>query len=180
MSSKKTIHFIITGGTIDSYYRGEEDTAKPRQHSVLPRFFSEIVKLNDIEVRTTEVCMKDSRALSIDDMGKVASMIESNPERIFIVTHGTYTMPDTGRFLQSKLNRKNATVVLTGAMIPLEGFSPTDAGFNLGFAVAKALELPSGVYIAMNGSILDPSKTIKVLSEGRFRGFGEEESGFSK
>ena len=53
-------------------------------------------------------------------------------------------------------------------MIPLIGFSPTDAGFNIGYAVAKSQELESGIYVCMNGKIFNPEEIIKVLSEGRF------------
>lgn len=32
------IHFIITGGTIDSHYDGSKDTALPNEESVIPGF----------------------------------------------------------------------------------------------------------------------------------------------
>ncbi|MBI5733640.1 MAG: hypothetical protein HY973_01710 [Candidatus Kerfeldbacteria bacterium] len=53
-------------------------------------------------------------------------------------------------------------------MIPLVGFSPSDAPFNLGYAVAKVLELPPGVYVCMNGKVFEPEEVMKVLYKGKF------------
>lgn len=36
------IHFIITGGTIDSYYDGTKDTAVPRETSIIPDFIQSL------------------------------------------------------------------------------------------------------------------------------------------
>jgi len=46
--------------------------------------------------------------------------------------------------------RTRQTVVLVGAMVPFNQ-NESDALFNLGYAIASARQLPSGVYIAMNG-----------------------------
>ena len=43
------------------------------------------------------------------------------------------------------------TVVLTGAMVPY-AFGSSDGLFNLGSALSFVQVLPSGVYIAMNGT----------------------------
>ena len=49
-------------------------------------------------------------------------------------------------------------------MIPLEGFVPTDAGFNLGYAVAKSQDLKEGIYVCMNGRIFSPEEVVKKLN----------------
>ncbi len=77
-------------------------------------------------------------------------------------------MPDTARFLKANLKRKDQTVVLTASMIPLNGFSPSDAPFSLGYAVAKLEELEPGVYVAINGRVFSPEEVMKVMSEARF------------
>ena len=77
-------------------------------------------------------------------------------------------MPDTARYLKAHLKRKSKTIILTGSMIPISGFSPSDAPFNLGFAIAKVLELPAGVYVCMNGQVFSPEEVAKVVREGRF------------
>jgi L-asparaginase/Glu-tRNA(Gln) amidotransferase subunit D len=48
------------------------------------------------------------------------------------------------------------------------GFTPTDAGFNLGYAVAQSQELAKGVYVCMNGRVFTPEEVVKVLATGRF------------
>lgn len=44
--SNFTIHYIITGGTIDSFYDGRKDTVVPNKESIIP-FFIESLKLYD-------------------------------------------------------------------------------------------------------------------------------------
>ena len=77
--------------------------------------------------------------------------VNSSPAKKFIVTHGTYTMPDTARFIKANIKDKNKVVILTGSMVPLKGFDSSDAQFNLGYAIAQVEQLLPGVYIAMNG-----------------------------
>ena len=170
---KNKIHFIITGGTIDSYYNGIKDTTEPLKISVIPSFINSL-KLYEGGV-FTQICMKDSRALTTRDRKQILQTIEHSKQKRIIITHGTYTMPDTARFLQVHLTRKDQTIIVTGSMIPLTGFSPSDAPFHLGYALAKAQELPAGIYVCMNGRIFSPEEIVKNLSEGRFASvFGEK------
>jgi len=168
----QTIHFIITGGTIDSYYEATKDTAVPLLNSCIPPFIKSL-RLYE-KIMFTEVCMKDSRQLTEEDMKEIAEAIEMSPYTKIIVTHGTYTMSDTARFLNARLKRKDQTIVFTGSMIPLIGFSPSDAPFNLGYAIAKVQELLSGTYVCMNGKVFSPDEVSKLLYDGTFRSlFGE-------
>lgn len=128
----KGIHFVITGGTIDSYYEGTKDTAVTSKESVIPRFVG-ILHLTD-KTKFTVVCMKDSRDLQDSDLRKIKLTIEKSPYDKIIVTHGTYTMPDTARYLQANLKKNKRTIILTGSMIPIVGFAPSDGPFNLGYA----------------------------------------------
>lgn len=163
---KNTIHFIITGGTIDSYYDSLRDTAVPNKHSSIPRFI-QAVRLYE-RCLFTEVCMKDSRSLTQADRRKILRAVVNSKSRRIIISHGTYTLPDTARYLQAHLENINKVVVFVCSMIPLDGFIPTDAGFNIGYAVAKSQELSNGIYVCMNGKIFDPGETVKNLTEGRF------------
>ena len=162
----KPVHFIITGGTIDSYYEITRDTAVPNKVSVIPDY----LKLLRLENKPTieVVCMKDSRGISTADRKKIVAAIKKSPAKHILVTHGTYTMPDSGRFIEKNLGKTDKVIILTGSMIPLIGFSPSDAGFNLGFAMAKFDTLTPGVYVAMNGRIFTPNEVVKLVSEGRF------------
>lgn len=42
----KTVHFIITGGTIDSVYDSTKDTVVPNQKSVIPSFVKSLKLYN--------------------------------------------------------------------------------------------------------------------------------------
>jgi L-asparaginase len=44
----------------------------------------------------------------------------------------------------------------------------SDSGYNMGVATAAVQLLPSGVYVAMNGLILDPRTTVKNVTLSRF------------
>ncbi|HZX19770.1 MAG TPA: asparaginase domain-containing protein [archaeon] len=162
---KETIHFILTGGTIDSYYDAPNDTVKPFKKSVLPDYLKGL-KLNT-KLVFTEVCMKDSRQINSEDRKNIAEIIEKSPEKRFIITHGTYTMPDTARHLEANLKRKDATVIFTGSMAPID-FPKTDSTFNLGYSLAEIQNLNHGIYICMNGKIFSPKETIKLVAEGIF------------
>jgi len=161
-----TIHFVITGGTIDSYYDGSKDTAIPNKESIIPTFIGTLKLYNDTEFTT--VCMKDSRELKPEDLKNILKTIEKSPHTKIIVTHGTYTMPDTARFLKGNLKRKDQTIVLTASAIPINGFAPSDGPFSLGYAIAQLENLNPGVYVAMHGKVFSPEEIIKVMSEARF------------
>lgn len=164
--NKGKIHFIITGGTIDSSWSGKQDTALPNEHSYLPEFFKNLDLYENVDY--TEVCIKDSRNLTQNDVQNILDEIEKCNSTKIIITHGTYTMSDTARFLQANLNRKDQIIILTGSMTPLKGFEPSDASFNLGYAVSKVQELNTGIYICMNGRTFTPDEVAKNLSEGKF------------
>lgn len=166
MSTDNKLHFIMTGGTIDSYYDGTKDTAVTNDHSIVPKFIK-ILRLYE-ECEFTEVCMKDSRELTENDRKLILETVTNSKSKRIIITHGTYTLPDTARYLQANLKDHGKVIIFVCSMIPLEGFTPTDAGFNIGYAVAKSQELSEGIYVCMNGKIFVPDEVVKILSEGRF------------
>ena len=163
---KETIHFVITGGTIDSFYNGAKDSVEPMKNSAIPEFI-ESLKLHEKTI-FSQVCMKDSRALTKKDISKITDVIEKSISKKIIITHGTYSMPDTAKFIKTNLKRKDQTIILTGSMIPLLGFAPSDAPFNLGYSLAEVQKLPAGIYVAMNGRVFQPEEVIKLLYEGKF------------
>ena len=115
-----TIHFIITGGTIDSFYDGSKDTAVPNKESIIPSFIKSLKLYHGAEFTT--VCMKDSRDLKREDLENVLKTIEKSSHDKIIVTHGTYTMPDTARFIKGNIKRDDQTIILTASAIPIQGF----------------------------------------------------------
>lgn len=166
MNKKEEVLFVLTGGTIDSYYEGTKDTVIPAESSIIP----ETIKSFKLDIPTSflQVCMKDSRSLSEKDRDDILAAVESASQKRILITHGTYTMPDTARYLKANLKRNDQTIVLTGSMIPIKGFAPSDGTFNLGFALAKLEDLEAGVYVAMNGNIFSPEEVVKIIEEGRF------------
>lgn len=112
--------------------------------------------------------MKDSREITRKDLTKALKTVEESPYTKIIITHGTYTMPDTARFLKANLKRKDQTIILTASAIPIQGFSPSDGPFNLGYAIAQIEHLAPGIYVAINGKVFSPEEIMKVISEARF------------
>jgi L-asparaginase len=160
------LHFIITGGTIDSRFDGSKDTVVPYLHSVIPAYIKGLKLYMDCEF--TEICMKDSREMTPNDVKAVLKTIEESSARRIIVTHGTYTMPDTARYVKANLKRNDQVIIFTASMIPIAGFSPSDGPFNIGFAIAKTENLDPGVYVCMNGRVFNGDEVLKIINEGRF------------
>jgi len=163
---KDTIQFIITGGTIDSYYNPIQESTLPNVNSSVPLFIP-IMKLYE-KCIFTELFMKDSRDITIKDRKKVLDAVEKSKSDRIIITHGSYTVADTAKYLKKNLKKINKVVIFVCAMIPLTGITPTDAGFNLGYAVAKSQDLENGIYVCMNGRVFSAEEVYKILSEGRF------------
>lgn len=164
------VHFIVTGGTIDSVWNGARDTVVVSEHSVLPEYFGELGRnLKFYEgFEFTEICMKDSRQITDEDRRAIAECIEKSAATKVIITHGTYTMADTARYLKTHLKRKDRTIILTGSMVPIKGFDFSDGPFNLGYALAQVQRLSPGIYLCMNATVFNPEEVQKNINEGRF------------
>ena len=156
------IRILSTGGTIDKVYfdaKSEFEVGSPQAGILL----SEANVSFDYEV--ISLMRKDSLELTDEDRAAIRDAIIRDPCERIVVTHGTDTMVQTGRFLQQGVDGK--VVVLTGSLQPA-GQRVTDAIFNVGFAVAAVQLLPEGVWIAMNGRIHDPAITRKNARANRF------------
>lgn len=164
--SSQKIHVILTGGRIDSVWDGQVDEIVISKQSVIPPFFKSI-GLN-LDFVFTEICMKDSRALTPQDREKMRETIDNSEALKIVITHGTHTLPDTVEYLQEKLQKKDKTIVFTGSSTPLKDFALSDAGFNLGYAIAKVQELPIGIYYCSSGKTISDSQMKQQLIEGNF------------
>ncbi|HLG24373.1 MAG TPA: asparaginase domain-containing protein [Candidatus Nanoarchaeia archaeon] len=174
-----SVHFIITGGTIDSFYDSTKDTVMPNKKSVVPDFIQSLRLYG--KSKFTVLFIKDSRDIVKKDLRKILNAVEKSPHKKIIITHGTYTMSDTARYLEANMKRKGKTVIITGSMIPLSGFSPSDGPFELGYSIAKVQNLKEGIYVCMNGRVFSSKEVMKVNSEGRFSSiFGEGKKGNGK
>ena len=161
-----TIHFIITGGTIDSYDTDIVYPLIPFDKSIIPVYIKSL-KL-DNKTKFSIACLKDSRDLLKEDLKQILNSVEKSTSKRIIITCGTFAMSDVARFLDLNIKKKNKTIFITGSMIPIYGFPLSDGPFNLGFSVSKVQELPSGIYVSMNGKVFRPNEVSKILSEGRF------------
>ena len=119
------------------------------------------------DVSTETVTNKDSRDIDGNDREKLAKAISETPHNNIVVTHGTFTMRETGEFLEQNA-WPDKKIILTGSMIPIIGFAASDAGFNLGFAIASFDSIEPGVYLSMNGGIFKSEEVAKNTSLFRF------------
>lgn len=157
------IKIFTTGGTIGGLeYENAED--KSGQRAIDISNFLETANISfDYKIET--LFDKDSRHITGADRELLVDNIIQSKENKILITHGTYTMAETARFL-GKLNLEK-TIVLVGSFI-LGTVNYTDAPFNLGYALASLQQLDEGVYIAMNGKVFNWDNVIKNIDNKRF------------
>ncbi|MGC9324875.1 MAG: asparaginase domain-containing protein [Desulfomonilia bacterium] len=155
------IKFIAVGGTIDKIYFDQKSDYKVGRPGVF-----EILKEANVtfEYECESILRKDSLDMTDEDRRHVYDMISRDENRYIVVTHGTDTMIDTARMLKGIPGK---VIILTGSMQPAR-FKWSDAEFNVGTAVGAVQTLPEGVYIAMNGRILNPDQVRKNRKHNRF------------
>ena len=157
------IHIITTGGTIEGLdYETKKIENQEARISIQDFFRSANVSFSySIE----KVLNKDSRSITNEDRQLLVDKIKSTSADKIILTHGTFTMEDTAKFI-GKLNL-NKTIVLVGSFI-LGTSQNTDAPFNLGYAICSLQFLKPDVYIAMNGTIFHWKNVTKNLETNKF------------
>lgn len=155
------IDIFTTGGTIDKVYFDALS-----EFQIGPAAIPDMLHDHNVHARhrVTQLMRKDSLEMDDADRAAIRAAIEASEASRILVTHGTDTMPVTGRALVGIAGK---TIVMTGAMQPAS-VRASDAEFNVGFALAAVQTLPPGVYIAMNGRIFDPAKTEKDRAGSRF------------
>ncbi|NKZ35150.1 L-asparaginase [Rothia terrae] len=157
------ISILTTGGTIDKVYSvaGELEIGEPSVRELLSYV------LTDVEFEVTEVLAVDSLDMTDADRAQLVKALDATDDEHIIITHGTDTMPETARYLLKHASLGNKTVVLTGAMQPAS-MRKSDAGFNLGAAVAALNLLEPGVYVSMSGKVFNGATVVKDRSRGIF------------
>ena len=155
------IRFITTGGTIDKIYFDDLSQFEVGESQV-----QHILAEGRIEFDFEAVALMHKDSLEIDaaDRRKLRDFIEQDHASLFVITHGTDTMPETAEALRGLQDK---TIVLTGALTPAR-FKTTDAVFNVGMAVAAVQVAKPGVYIAMSGQVFEAGKVRKNRAENRF------------
>jgi L-asparaginase len=155
------IRIFTVGGTIDKIYFDAKSS-----YEVGPPNITEVLSglsLN-LNYEVVSLMQKDSLEMTDADRETVRQAVTAAPENEIVITHGTDTMVDTARVLDTIPNK---TIVLTGALSPAL-FKNSDAMFNIGAALTAAQTKGAGVYIAMNGVIFDYDKVRKDVENNRF------------
>lgn len=165
----KRIHFIHTGGTIDSSYHPPTETSIPNRQSVIPDYIRRFVQPHFAASFET-LCMKDSKFITDAIRRKIMKSIEKTRAPVVIITHGTITLAKTAEFLKKNLKNSKKVVILVGAMIPLKEIAMSDGGFNLGYAVGASESLKPGVYVCMHGKTFKAGQVKKDMRRARFVG----------
>jgi len=164
----KNIKFIITGGTIDSEWIPAKDTVIVKESSGIPAYIRKLIN-PEYKISFETVAMKDSREITDVVRNRILEVIESCPEECIVITHGTYTMAETGVYLKKHINKSsNKKIILTGSFLPLDGFSPNDASFNLGFALGAVQYAEPGIYVAMHSQLFNPENVTKDTDNAHF------------
>ena len=155
------LKIFTTGGTIDKIYFDDLSGYEVGDPQVV-----EILKEARVhfEYDLTEVARKDSLYMTDEDRILLRRLIEADPNRWILITHGTDSMVATARQLHDIPNK---VIVLTGALTPAR-FKKSDAPFNVGCAVGALQALSPGVYIAMNGRIFPADRVRKNREAGCF------------
>ncbi len=86
-----------------------------------------------------------------------------------LITHGTYTIAETGSYLKQNILNDNKIIFLVGAWIPFNQLN-SDAPIQMFFALNNIRRTKPGVYIAMDNKLWNPDTTVKIQdSEGIFK-----------
>ncbi|RTE54234.1 asparaginase [Arenibacter aquaticus] len=156
------IHILTTGGTIEGldYVDGQGIA----QSNISIQGFLDKANIG-FDYTIESVFKKDSRAITDDDREQLVCKIKESTATKILITHGTFTMEDTAKYI-GRLNLKK-TIVLVGSFI-LGSSENTDAPFNLGYAISSLQLLKPDVYIAMNGQIFLWNNVSKNLETNKF------------
>jgi len=161
------IYLLSTGGTIEKVYSEQSGVVENRA-AKLERYLR-MLRLPDAEIHTIHLMNKDSLEMTDDDRAEVRDRVagllaEGAP---IVISHGTDTMVETGRFLEKSFADLNVPIVLTGAMTPL-GFEGSDGLQNLTESLLAARLVAPGVYIVMHGQVFPVSKAHKDKDKATF------------
>ncbi|KAK8750432.1 hypothetical protein OTU49_014824 [Cherax quadricarinatus] len=151
------ILILQMGGTIDKDYPKTKggfyfEVGEPAVRRVLAR----LRPARSVITTYDTICRKDSQDVTDDDREALVERVSNAGQCKIVVTHGTDTLLQTSTYLANSLRQRGVntkTVVFTGAHTP-EKFRDTDADFNIGVALGGVQAAVPGVWVAMNGILL--------------------------
>jgi L-asparaginase len=161
------IYLISTGGTIEKVYSEQSGVVENRA-AKLDRYLR-MLRLPDAEIHTFHLMNKDSLEMTDEDRAEVRDRVagllaEGAP---IVISHGTDTMVETGRYLEKSFADLKVPIILTGAMTPL-GFEGSDGLQNLTESLLAARLVAPGVYIVMHGQVFPVSHAHKDKDKATF------------
>ena len=174
------IALIACGGTIGGEWSPVHDTviSSKTGNKRINEYLCNQARLHR-KIDFVDLFNKDSRQITRKDTVKVYKAIgrlRSKGIRHFLITHGTFTMTSTAGYIARQLaieGIRDTYIVLCGSFIPVTGFAPSDAQFNVGFAMAKLASMHepahAGSWICMNGLLSRPSALTKKIKKARFQ-----------
>mmetsp|Transcript_4844 Transcript_4844/g.10115 ORF Transcript_4844/g.10115 Transcript_4844/m.10115 type:complete len:467 (+) Transcript_4844:196-1596(+) len=166
LDAKLHITFLQTGGTIDKDYpRSKGGYAFEITDPAVERIVRNVDCAFTFDIKT--VCRKDSQHMTDEDREMMVQAIEKSDTQRFIITHGSDTLIETAKYLDRSGLSVGKVVIVTGAMRP-EHFRNSDAHFNVGVAMGAVNVLWSGVYVAMNGRVVEASRAQRDQRTGLF------------
>lgn len=163
------IQLLLTGGTIDSEWDPTQDTAVPFAHSNIKPYLEKFVQ-PDFHIYEKTITMLDSREIDDSVRQTLLNAIKQSKSKNIIISHGTYTMAETGKYLKDNIGKDlgSKKIILVGSFYPLLGFSQSDAPFNLGYALGALEYIKPGVYVAINSQLFNPHDVAKNTTKGKF------------
>jgi len=165
---KESIYIIKMGGTIEFIDLAYDQINKQlmKLDSSIDKYLENVIKPH-FDYKIKNLCEKDSREITIEDRQALLEVIEKTDLNNILITHGTFTMVKTAEFLHNNL-KKNKKIIITGSMVPVVGFSSSDAPFNLGYSLASFQSVNFGVHICMNGGLFKYNEIEKNTELLRF------------
>lgn len=173
----QSIQLIITGGTIDKEWDPFIELSPPktktrvtlRSRSGLRPYLEKVIKPG-FTVYENVVSLVDSSDITDEMRQTIVQGIKESQSDNIIISHGTDTLAEFSRWLVKNIGNaaKGKKVICLGGFYPLVGGVPSDAPFNLGFAVGLMEHIKPGIYVAMNAQLFNPDETEKDFEQGKF------------
>jgi len=162
------IYLVAAGGTIEKVYSEQTGTVR-NADSKIERYFR-LLRLPDLEIRTTHVMNKDSLEMTDADRRQILDVVRQLlAEQLapVVITHGTDTMVETGLLLKRELTGLQFPIVMTGAMTPL-GFEGSDGLQNLTESLLAVRVLPPGVWLVIHNQVFPIDRVRKDREKAQF------------
>jgi len=177
----KDLQLIITGGTIDKEWDPFIELSPPktktkvilRSRSGIKPYLDRVIQ-PDFPIYENVVSLVDSSDITDEIRQKIVAGIKSTKSENIIVSHGTDSLADFGKWLYKHIGtdkefvKSGKKVICLGGFYPLVGGVPSDAPFNVGFAIGMMEHIKPGVYIAMNSRVFVANECEKDFEKAKF------------